>query len=147
AGVLEAEIVTANGAIRTANACTNPDLYWALKGGGGGSWGVVTKLTLRTHELPEFFGYSAGTIKAKSNAAFQRLIARFVGFYHDSLLNPHWGESVKVKPDNTLELSMVCQGLDNEQAAGVWKPFFDLARSQSEYDVANLRAGAGHARA
>ena len=42
-GLLEAEIVTADGAIRIANACTNPDLFWALKGGGGGSWGVVTK--------------------------------------------------------------------------------------------------------
>ena len=28
----------------------------ALKGGGGGSLGVVTRLTLRTHDLPEFFG-------------------------------------------------------------------------------------------
>ena len=26
-----------------SNSCTNPDLFWALKGGGGGSWGVVTK--------------------------------------------------------------------------------------------------------
>ena len=42
AGLLEAEIVTADGEIRVANACTNPDLYWGLKGGGGGSLGVVT---------------------------------------------------------------------------------------------------------
>ena len=33
--------------VRIANACTNPDLFWALKGGGGGSLGVVTRLTLR----------------------------------------------------------------------------------------------------
>ena len=46
AGLLEAEVVTADGQIRTANACTNPDLFWALKGGGGGSFGVVSKLTL-----------------------------------------------------------------------------------------------------
>jgi FAD/FMN-containing dehydrogenase len=53
ASLLEAKIVTADGKIRIANACTNPDLFWALKGGGGGSFGVVTKLTLRLHELPE----------------------------------------------------------------------------------------------
>jgi FAD/FMN-containing dehydrogenase len=35
AGLLEAEIVTADGAVRIANACTNPDLFWAIKGGGG----------------------------------------------------------------------------------------------------------------
>lgn len=147
AGLLEAEIVTADGIVRVVNACRNPDLFWALKGGGGGSWGVVTKLTLRTHELPEFFGYSEGTIKAKSDAAFQRLIARFVEFYHDSLFNPHWGESVKIKPDNTLELSMVCQGLDNEQAAAVWKPFFDWARNLTDYSSSDLSAGSGRARA
>ena len=47
ASLLEAEIVTADGAVRIANACTNPDLFWGLKGGGGGSLGVVTRLTLR----------------------------------------------------------------------------------------------------
>src|SRR5690606_24023690 len=41
AGLLEAEVVTADGAVRTANACTHPDLFWALKGGGGGTFGVV----------------------------------------------------------------------------------------------------------
>ena len=62
--LLEAQIVTADGRVRLANACTNADLFWALKGGGGGSWGVVTRVTLRTHVLPEFFGWAEGTIKA-----------------------------------------------------------------------------------
>ena len=39
ASLLEAEIVTADGAVRIANACTNPDLFWGLKGGGGGASG------------------------------------------------------------------------------------------------------------
>jgi hypothetical protein len=55
ANLIEAEVVTADGEIRIANACVNPDLFWALKGGGGG-FGVVTRVTLRTHALPEFFG-------------------------------------------------------------------------------------------
>jgi FAD/FMN-containing dehydrogenase len=67
--LLEAEIVTADGVVRTANACTNPDLFRAIKGGGGGSWGVVTKLTLRTHELPQNFGGASGTIKTMRSAS------------------------------------------------------------------------------
>jgi FAD/FMN-containing dehydrogenase len=146
AGLLEADIVTADGVVRTVNACMNPDLFWALKGGGGGSWGVVTRLTLRTHELPEYFGYAGGAIKADSDAAFRQLIARFVALYHDKLFNPHWGESVKIKPENTLELSMVCQGLDNQQTADVWQPFFHWVKSSTDYSVSDLDAGSGHAR-
>jgi FAD/FMN-containing dehydrogenase len=89
AGLLEAEVVTADGAVQIANACTNPELFWALKGGGGGSFGVVARLTLRTRELPEYFGVVSGTIKARSEAAFRRLIARIVDFYHERLFNPH----------------------------------------------------------
>ena len=55
ASLIEAEIVTADGDVKIANACSNPDLFWALKGGGGG-FGVVTRVTLKTHPLPEFFG-------------------------------------------------------------------------------------------
>src|SRR6266849_7437266 len=75
AGLLEAEVVTADGKIRMANACTNPDLFWALKGGGGGSFGAVSKLTLRLGDLPEFWGGAIFTIKAD---AFRRLIRQFV---------------------------------------------------------------------
>lgn len=145
-GLLEAEVVTADGRIRMANACTNPDLFWALKGGGGGSFGVVTKVTLRTHELPEYFGYAGGRIKAQSDAAFQQLIARFISFYREGLFNSHWGESVSIGPDNTLRLNMVCQGLDNQQAANVWKPFFDSVKNSKDLTVSDLEAGARSAR-
>jgi FAD/FMN-containing dehydrogenase len=130
AGLLEAEVVTADGKIRIANACRNPDLFWALKGGGGGSFGVVSKLTLRLRELPEFFGGVSFTVKATSDAAYKRLIRRFVGFYQDNLFNPHWGEQVRVNPDHTLEISMVFQGLDSEQAKKIWQPFLDAAESE-----------------
>jgi len=146
AWLLEAEVVTADGAVRIANACTNPDLFWALKGGGGGSWGVVTRVTLRTHDLPEFFGYAGGKIKAKSDAAFRQLIARFVAFYRESLFNPHWGEQAKIGSDNVFEISMVCQGIDEATVEGTWKPFFDWAKSSSDYTVEDLEAGVGPAR-
>src|ERR1700734_3012459 len=48
ASLLEAEVVTADGEVRIANACSNPELFWALKGGGSG-FGIVTRVTLRTH--------------------------------------------------------------------------------------------------
>jgi FAD/FMN-containing dehydrogenase len=56
ASLLEAEIVTADGVARIVNADRDPELFWALKGGGGGSYGVVTRLTLATHPLSQYFG-------------------------------------------------------------------------------------------
>jgi len=129
AGLLEAEIVTADGAVRIANACTNPDLFWGIKGGGGGSFGVVTRLTLRTYELPNVFGGANVTIKATSDAAYRRLIDRFVGFYAESLFNPHWGEQARFRADNVLAIDMVFQGLEQSEARAAWQPFFDWVSS------------------
>jgi FAD/FMN-containing dehydrogenase len=137
AGLLEAEIVTADGAVRIANACTNPDLFWGIKGGGGGSLGVVTRVTLRTRELPNFFGGVFATIKATSDTAFRRLIDRFISFYRDSLFNPHWGEIATFRRDNTLAISMTFQGLDQQEANDIWHPFFAwTTESPSDFTMA-----------
>jgi hypothetical protein len=135
-GLLEAEIVTAGGGIHTANACTNPDLFWAIKGGGGGTFGVVSKVTLRIHDLPEFFGVASFTIKAASDGAYQRLIREFVTFYAECLFNGHWGEQARLSPDNSLTISMVSQGLDTESAKRIWRPFLDwVANSPDSYSI------------
>jgi FAD/FMN-containing dehydrogenase len=125
ASLLEAEIVTADGAVRIVNASMNPDLFWGIKGGGGGSLGVVTRLTLRTHSLPEFFGAVFATIRATSDSAFRRLIGKVVSFYTEKLFNPHWGEQIAFRPGNVLAIAMVFQGLDQQQAESTWRPFFD----------------------
>ncbi|HYL59075.1 MAG TPA: BBE domain-containing protein, partial [Candidatus Acidoferrales bacterium] len=129
--LLEAEVVTADGNIRIANACTNPDLFWALKGGGGGSFGVVSKMTLRVHDLPEFFGTANFTVKAASDDAYRRLLREFVRFYKESLFNDHWGEQAEVRRDNTLEIKMSSHGLDAQQAKKVWQPFLDWVADSS----------------
>jgi FAD/FMN-containing dehydrogenase len=125
AGLLEAEVVTADGKIRTANATTHPDLFWALKGGGGGNFGVVTRLTLRTRELPPTLGIVFATVTARSDAAFARLIADMLRFYRERLFNPHWGEQIAFGPDNTVRIGMVFQGLGRQEAEDVWRPLFD----------------------
>ena len=44
-------MVTVDGEVVTADDATNPDLLWASRGGGGGNFGVVTELVLRTHPV------------------------------------------------------------------------------------------------
>ncbi|TVY92958.1 putative FAD-linked oxidoreductase [Lachnellula willkommii] len=46
--VYEVEMVTPMGDIVIANECQNTDLFWAVRGGGGGTFGVLTRLTVRT---------------------------------------------------------------------------------------------------
>jgi FAD/FMN-containing dehydrogenase len=47
------QIVTADGLLRTCSASSNPDLFWACRGGGGGNFGVVTSFTFATHPSSE----------------------------------------------------------------------------------------------
>jgi FAD/FMN-containing dehydrogenase len=46
---LEFKVVTADGALRVANKVANPDLFWALRGGGGSTFGVVVEATVKAH--------------------------------------------------------------------------------------------------
>jgi FAD/FMN-containing dehydrogenase len=51
--VTSLQIVTADGVLRTCSASSNPDLFWACRGGGGGNFGVVTSFTFATHPVSE----------------------------------------------------------------------------------------------
>ena len=134
--LLEAEVVTADGQVRIANACTHPDLFWALKGGGGGSFGIVTRLTLRVHALPERFGAVNFTVRALSDAAYRRLVGLMVDFCARSLINPHWGDKLRLSADNVLKVSMVFQDLDRSQALAVWQPFLDaIAAAPQDFSI------------
>jgi FAD/FMN-containing dehydrogenase len=51
--IVEVEIVTPDGRVRTASARENPDLFWAVRGGGPGLFGVVTRFRLRCYPRPK----------------------------------------------------------------------------------------------
>ena len=133
ANLLEAEVVTADGKIRIVNAANDPELFWGLKGGGGGSLAVVTRVTLRTFELPEFFGGAFGRIKASSPTAFRALLAEAMRFYRDALFNPHWGEKMSLHDGDALAISMVFQGLTRTEAEAAWAPFVAWVKARAEY--------------
>ncbi len=65
------ELVTADGRLVRADACTEPDLFWALRGGGG-SFGVVTAIELRLFPITEVY---AGLLWWPAQAAAEVLQA------------------------------------------------------------------------
>ena len=53
--LLAAELVTADGELVTADERTNPDLFWAIRGGGG-NFGVATRFHYQLQPMPAFTG-------------------------------------------------------------------------------------------
>jgi FAD/FMN-containing dehydrogenase len=56
--LVEAELVTADGSVVKASADENPDLYWAIRGGGG-NFGIVTTFTFQLYEVGPEVAFAA----------------------------------------------------------------------------------------
>ncbi|MGZ3695051.1 MAG: FAD-dependent oxidoreductase, partial [Bdellovibrionota bacterium] len=132
ANLLEAEVVTADGRIVIANACQNQDLFWALRGGGGGTWGVVTKATMRTHPKPVAVGWIFGSVKAKTDNDYKMALLQLVRFYREHLNNEYWGDGFTLDADNSISISMTFQGMPVAGAVKIFAPFFEWAKGQPE---------------
>lgn len=130
ANLVEAEIVTADGRIRTVNRWSDPELFFALRGGGGGTFGVVTRLTLRTHPLPATIGAALFEVTAKDDASWRALVERMIGFYAEALFNPAWGEQIRFNPGRRLGVTMVCHSLTQGQIEGAWAPFIAWVKAR-----------------
>ncbi|OJJ08593.1 hypothetical protein ASPVEDRAFT_47727 [Aspergillus versicolor CBS 583.65] len=83
--LLEMSIVSADGEHLVLNRYTDPEYFWAVRGGGGSSWGVVTSVTYKTHPVPENLIMGFVKLNASSNASLTNLVA----------------ESLKLLPDVT----------------------------------------------
>ncbi|KAI2610241.1 FAD-binding domain-containing protein [Hypoxylon fragiforme] len=63
--VAEFKIVTPDGVLRVANQCQHQDLFWALRGGGGGTFGVVLEAT---HRVEPSMPVAVASIRLPANA-------------------------------------------------------------------------------
>ncbi|KAF8904597.1 FAD-binding domain-containing protein [Mucidula mucida] len=71
--VLQFTVVTGDAEILTVDEAQHSDLFWAIRGGGAGSWGVIVSATFRT--FPTFTGTASNmVISAKDSAVFGNIM-------------------------------------------------------------------------
>lgn len=68
---LEALVVTPDGELRVANAETNPDLFWAIRGGGGGTFGIVVQATWKAYPSVPVTGYNWYINSTRAESEFE----------------------------------------------------------------------------
>ena len=106
--LLEADVVLADGTFVTASSEQHPDLFWALRGGGG-NFGVVTSFLFQAHPVSTIFGGPIFWDAAKDGATVMRTyrdflpsapedLGAFVGLKTvpsgDPFPKEHWGKRV-----------------------------------------------------
>ncbi|KAJ6497792.1 hypothetical protein C8R45DRAFT_984262 [Mycena sanguinolenta] len=87
--VLQFILVDASGSEVVANAYRNPDLFWSLRGGGGGTFGVVTEVVQKTH--PAFHNILGATltVSASSPTELENVLKVYLDV-QPSLDDAHW---------------------------------------------------------
>ena len=99
--VLEVSVVTSNGFHLVANAHQYPDLFWALRGGGGGTFGVVTSVTYQTRSsFPVVAALLSASVNASTpNSALSKAFTELVRIT-PQLTDEGWGGYTIFSPSN-----------------------------------------------
>ncbi|TCD71545.1 hypothetical protein EIP91_008926 [Steccherinum ochraceum] len=133
--VVEMTVVIANGEILTVNARQYPDLFWALRGGGGGTFGVLTSVTYKTHPtFPVVCGFISTVIdhpKGNVTPILSKLITEFLRL-SPQLADAGWSGYPMVERDPVTKVPFMWILLiapNTAKANETINPYFSYAKS------------------
>jgi len=136
--VLEITIVTANGDHVIANPYQNEDLFWALRGGGGGTWGVVTSVTYKTHPSTPLSS-AILLVNATNNAnSTQNIFAEIIRLTPSLVEQGYGGYAGTV--GGLIALLVISPNVTVEQTQATFLPLFEFVASQPGVFVINSTA-------
>ncbi len=123
---LSFEVLTASGKFVTANADCNPDLFWALKGGGGSTFGVVLSITVKT--FPEVPSASIILNINSTHTNDTSLFYKGVAAFHD--LSNYWVDHgmfvyYELSGNRFHAQPILGPNMTAEQIQEIAKPLFD----------------------
>ncbi|KAJ2912752.1 hypothetical protein MD484_g7668, partial [Candolleomyces efflorescens] len=120
--VLEFKIVTADARHLTVNDYTNRSLFWALRGGGGGSFGIVTSVTYRVHpDVPIIGSFAIANFSSPEIA--QTAVTEFVAI-QPKLTDNRWGGYASLY-NRGLQMFYIAPNVSMSSAQDIINPFFD----------------------
>jgi hypothetical protein len=118
-------IVTPSGDVRTLNRYTDPEYFWALRGGGGSAWGVITSVTYKTHPLPTHIQVVAVQINATSETVlrtvYRKAFAALPGITEAGYVG--YGDV-----DGLLQVIFSQANATNETFAATFAPLFEIGK-------------------
>lgn len=131
------EVVTSTGEIVTATPSQNPDLYWALRGGGN-NFGIVVKFELETFPLPG--GEMWGGSRVYEEDQFPGLIDAFVGLIDDSPSDPNAGTWVAWITDSGVKAAAaeLWYAKPDGQNASIFDSFYGIPAISDTTQNTNL---------
>lgn len=131
--VLQYTVVLPNASYVTANAAQNTDLFWALRGGGGPSFGIVTSVTYKTHPNPPITGVFFEST-TNSTEAYRELLTTWVQ-HHNGIADAGWAGAWPFLGGG-LYLTFLTQGSPaSSEANSTMEAFFAAARAIPGVDV------------
>ncbi|KPM41001.1 hypothetical protein AK830_g5530 [Neonectria ditissima] len=122
--VVQFEVVTTTGERKTVNEALSPDLFWALRGGGG-AFAVVTRVYFKAHPAMEAINTVAGTIQCQDKNSFARLIDELVELQISLREAGHSGAFSTGQPSDYLAVVLSFKISDRVKTANETLSLFD----------------------
>ncbi|KAJ7601169.1 hypothetical protein C8J56DRAFT_767713 [Mycena floridula] len=130
---IQFNVVTASGQSLIVNSHTNSDLFWALRGGGGGTFAVLASVTYKSHPSTPLTGIFFNATLPNPEVA-KDLYTKFI-LLNPSLADAHWGGYGFFTADSFF-FFYVAPNISLANATDTITPFFNYAKNVSEVTTA-----------